>query len=49
VWRRAGGGAWVLEDAKVDRLLVRLDAPRDGVARRDVDPANEVRLGGLAE
>jgi hypothetical protein len=49
VWRRTGGGAWVLEDAKVDRLLVRLDAPRDGVARRDVDPANEVRLGGLAE
>jgi hypothetical protein len=48
VWRRTGGCAWVLEDAKIHRLLVRLDAPGDGVSCRDVDPANEVRLGGLA-
>ena len=40
----AGCIAGVLEDAKVQRLLVRLYAPRNGVACRDVDPADEVRL-----
>lgn len=40
----AGCIAGVLEDAKVERLLVRLYAPGDGVACRDVDPADEVRL-----
>lgn len=34
----------MLEDAKVQRLLVRLYAPRDGVACGDVDPADKVRL-----
>jgi hypothetical protein len=48
MWSGTGGCAWVLEDAKVDRLLMWLDAPRDGVSCRDVDPANEVRLSELA-
>lgn len=34
----------MLEDAKVQRLLVRLYAPGDGVAGGDVDPADKVRL-----
>lgn len=34
----------VLEDAKVDRFLVRLDAPRDSVASADADPSHKVRL-----
>ena len=41
-WARCISG--VFEDAKVQRLLVRLYAPGDGVACRDVDPADEVRL-----
>jgi hypothetical protein len=44
VWGGARGCPRVLEDAKVERLFVRLHAPRYCVSRRDVDPANEVRL-----
>ena len=36
----------MLEDAEVQRLLVRLDAPRDGMLGFDGDPADEVRLSG---
>jgi hypothetical protein len=36
--------AGVLEDAKVQRFLVWLYAPGDGVAGRDIDPADKVRL-----
>lgn len=38
----------MLEDAKVDRLLVWLNAPGDGVPCRDVDPADEVRLDSIS-
>lgn len=38
--------AWVLEDAEVDALFVRLHAPRDRMLFRDLDPANEVTLRG---
>jgi hypothetical protein len=48
VWGSARGRPWVLEDAKVERLLVGLDAPGDAVSCRDVDPANEVRLDLLS-
>jgi hypothetical protein len=34
----------VFEDAKVDRLLVRLHCPRDGVVGLCVDPAHEIAL-----
>lgn len=36
----------MLEDAEIQGLLVRLDAPRDGVVTLDVDPSHEVRLRG---
>lgn len=36
--------AGMLEDAKVDGALVRLDAPGDGVLALDVDPAHEIGL-----
>lgn len=38
------GCSRMLEYAKVERLLVRLYAPRYGVSSRDIDPADEVRL-----
>lgn len=38
--RCAGGCARVLEDAKIDRLLVGLYAPGDCVSSRDIDPAD---------
>lgn len=50
---RVGGGemgtcsgrlARMLEDAKVDRFLMRLNAPRDGIVGVDVDPAYKIRL-----
>lgn len=36
----------MLENAEINRFLLGLYAPRYGVARRDVDPADEVRLFG---
>jgi hypothetical protein len=48
VWGSTRGSPWMLEDAKVERLLVGLDAPGYGVSCRDVDPANEVRLDLLS-
>lgn len=41
--RRLSG---VFEDAEVDRLLVRLNTPRDGVVGVDIDPTNKIRLPG---
>jgi hypothetical protein len=38
------GLARVFEYAKVDRLLVRLNTPRDGVVGADIDPTYKVRL-----
>ena len=32
----------MLEEAKVDAFLVRLNAPRDGMLGFDVDPSNKV-------
>jgi hypothetical protein len=37
--------ARMLEDAKVEGFLVRLNAPGDGMARFDIDPTNKIRLG----
>ena len=34
----------MFEHAKVERLLVGLDAPGDGVACRNIDPPDQVRL-----
>lgn len=34
----------MLEDAEIERLLVRLDAPGNSVIGLDRDPADEVRL-----
>lgn len=34
----------MLEYAKVDRFLMRLDAPRDGIVGVDVDPTYKIRL-----
>jgi hypothetical protein len=44
--RGRGGGqlAGMLEDAEIERLFVRLDAPGDGVVALDVDPPDEVGL-----
>lgn len=39
----------MFEDAKIDGLLVRLNAPRDGVVGADIDPTYKVRLSRLAE
>ena len=36
--------AGVFEDAEVDRFLMRLDAPRDGVAGANIDPSHEIGL-----
>lgn len=44
VWSCAACIAGVLKDAKVQRLLVWLYAPGDGVACGDVDPADKIRL-----
>lgn len=41
---RLAGLAEVFEDAKVERFLVRLQAPGDGVVALDADPSNEVGL-----
>lgn len=41
--------AGVLEDPKVDGLLVRLDTPGDGVVRVDINPTYKVRLEILVE
>lgn len=38
------GMAWMLEDAKVERFLVRLNTPGDGMVGLDIDPSDKVRL-----
>ena len=40
-----GGVSGVLEDAEVERFLVRLDTPGDGIVGFDIDPADQVGLG----
>ncbi len=40
------GMAGMLEDAKVEGFLVRLDAPGDGMVGLDIDPSDEVGLSG---
>ena len=42
--RQAILGAWMLEDAEVDALLLRLDGPGDGVVLGNLDPAYDVTL-----
>ena len=38
--RQHGGVAWVLEDAEIKRLLMRLDAPGDSMIRFDMNPSH---------
>jgi hypothetical protein len=42
------GLARVFEDTKVDRLLVRLNAPRDGMVGVDINPTYKVGLKGIS-
>ena len=41
--------AGVFENAKVDRLFVRLDTPGDSVVGADINPTYKVRLEILVE
>ena len=40
--------ARMFEDAKIERLLMGLDAPRYGMVRSYIDPADQIRLDRLA-
>ena len=46
--RQAILGAWMLEDAEADALLLWLDRPGDGVVLGDLDPSHHVALNARA-